>query len=103
MAAPLVQDDVLTCPDQGTVKVAGDSKMTVGGKEVATTAKVSELSVDACQNKNNKVCGKGLSVMASATKLTVSGSPVVLDSSQITSSTAATLTIVASQTKLTAV
>ena len=105
----LTTASTITCPGAGTVSPAGRPKLTVGGKPVVRPDGVKGTSVSGCKTPTNsntptKTCTTVASVEGAATKLTVDGAAVALDTLKgATDGTPGSLTVAAKQTKLKAV
>lgn len=108
MGALLTTGSQITCPHQGTVSVAGDSTLTIGGQAVVPQAQVAAAAVSGCltQNSNStKQCLKVVPpVTGSSLALTVNGQPIMTDnlSSATDGVPAATISATAGQSVLTA-
>jgi hypothetical protein len=88
MAGVLTKESNVTCGHSGTVSVQGADKLTVNGKKVLRKTDISGQSVGSCttvaksdsSGPTDKPCATVSSVDAGeATKLTVGGSKVMLD------------------------
>jgi len=86
MSRVLTESSTVDCGHGGSVSVQGQSKLTVGGSAVLVQGGVTGKSVSAlCATQDKpdsglKKCTTVASVTAGyATKLTIGGSPVVLD------------------------
>lgn len=80
MAAVLISMDSLICTaGNGKVQSAGDSKLLVNSNPVMTVAAVQGAAVAGCAPKGTAACTSVASMVSGiATKLLVSGSPVLL-------------------------
>lgn len=116
MAGVLTEDSRITCATGGTVSATGEAKLRVAGKPVLLLAGVAGKSVGSCTtvtdpNTGLKQCTAVSAVTGGqATKLTVGGTPVLLDTLagntdgiHPTAPTLATLSAQANQTTMTAV
>jgi hypothetical protein len=95
------------CPTSGTVTPGGKPKLTVAGAAVTTPADITGKSVSGCKtptSNSTKPCTKVASATGAATKLTVGGTGVALDSlTGATDGTTPKLAASAGQSKLKAV
>lgn len=113
MAFVLTTSSRIVCGSQGAVSTSGQAKLTVGGVPVLVKAGVAGKSLSGCTVVTNassgtKQCSTVASVSAGeATKLTVGGAAVMLDTLAGTAdglpTPGAMLTATANQSKLKAV
>ncbi|MET8040935.1 hypothetical protein ABZU25_08720 [Micromonospora sp. NPDC005215] len=107
MAFVLTTSSDVHCPNQGKVSPAGQSKLTVSHIPVTRLDGISGKSVTGCTittSNSTKQCGTVASATGAASKLTVGGAGVALDSlSGATDGSSPGLAASAGQTKLKAV
>jgi hypothetical protein len=77
----LTTADSVRCPHSGTVQVAGADKLKIGGNAVLLVSGIAGHAVGGCKTPSpGKLCSTVLTATAgAATKLTVGGRPVALD------------------------
>jgi hypothetical protein len=84
MPSVLTVASAVTCPHQASVATSGTSKLTVSGSAALLAAGIAGQTVSACpisDSSSTTKCRTVLSVTGGlATKLTVGGAPVVLES-----------------------
>jgi hypothetical protein len=84
MSKVLINNSKIVCPHQGQVQLAATTKLTIGGTNVLLLADVTGKTVSGCSvvtdtNTSTVQCQKVTTATGTASKLTVGGAPVVLD------------------------